>query len=77
MTDQGNTRAELAEALISAAGDGLIAIDDQSLVVFYNPAAARIFGHEPKAVLGGSLEKLFISGMFVDRDLAAEFPIRM
>jgi PAS domain S-box-containing protein len=66
MTDQGNTRAELAEALISAAGDGLIAIDDQGLVVFFNPAAARIFGHEPKAVLGGSLEKLFVPGMFVE-----------
>lgn len=60
------TRAALAEALLSATGDGLIAIDQRGVVVFFNPAAARLFGRDPSSMIGQTLEPLFLPEMFVE-----------
>jgi PAS domain S-box-containing protein len=56
--------AALAEALIHAAGDGLVAIDEQGVIIIFNPAAGRIFGQDPSQMLGKGLESLFVPGMF-------------
>jgi PAS domain S-box-containing protein len=44
--------------LAEAAADGVILIDDQSTMVFVNPAAGRIFGYEPVDLLGNKLTSL-------------------
>jgi PAS domain S-box-containing protein len=44
--------------LAEAAADGVILIDDQSTLLFVNPAAGRIFGYEPVDILGNKLTSL-------------------
>ena len=44
--------------LAGAAADGVILIDDQSTILFVNPAAGRIFGYEPVDILGNKLTSL-------------------
>jgi len=44
--------------LAEAAADGVILIDDQSTILFVNPAAGRIFGYEPVDILGNKLTSL-------------------
>ncbi|HTJ02218.1 MAG TPA: PAS domain-containing protein [Methylovirgula sp.] len=43
-------------ALISAAGDSIIACDAQGLITLWNPASERIFGFTEAEVLGQSLD---------------------
>lgn len=43
-------------ALISAAGDAIIACDAQGLITLWNPASERIFGFTEADVLGQSLD---------------------
>lgn len=43
-------------ALISAAGDAIIACDAQGLITLWNPAAERIFGFTEHETLGRSLD---------------------
>lgn len=40
------------------AADGVILIDDQSTILFANPAAGRLFGYEPAEMLGNNLTTL-------------------
>jgi PAS domain S-box-containing protein len=44
--------------LAEAAADGVILIDNQSTILFVNPAAGRIFGYEPVEILGNKLTSL-------------------
>ena len=44
--------------LAEAAGDGVILIDDQSTILFVNPAAGQIFGYEPAEMVGDNLTSL-------------------
>ncbi len=57
-------QAVLSDALIAAAGDGLIAIDNKGSIVVFNPAAGRIFGQDPDQMVGRSLSSLFPPGTF-------------
>jgi two-component system, cell cycle sensor histidine kinase and response regulator CckA len=59
-------RTAMAEVLIAAAGDGLVAIDDHGQIVVFNRAAGTIFGVDPLKMIGQSLETLFVPGMFVE-----------
>ena len=52
-------KAALANALIAASGDGLIAVDRTGSIVVFNPAAGHIFGRDPEQMLGGDLSPLF------------------
>jgi PAS domain S-box-containing protein len=45
-------------ALAETANDGIVTIDDQSRIVYTNPAVTKIFGYEPEDLLGKSLEML-------------------
>lgn len=64
MTKSAPTGAELAEQLIAAAGDGLVAVDESASVIIFNPAAGLIFGVDPQQMLGNSLKPLFPPGIF-------------
>ena len=44
--------------LAEAASDGVILIDDQSTILFANPAAGRLFGYEPAEMVGTNLTSL-------------------
>jgi PAS domain S-box-containing protein len=44
--------------LAEAAADGVILIDDQSTIVFVNPAAGQIFGYRPAQMVGNNLTSL-------------------
>src|SRR5260370_38283778 len=44
--------------LAEAAADGVILIDDQSTILFVNPAAGRIFGYEPVDIPGNERTSL-------------------
>ena len=44
--------------LAEAAGDGVILIDDQSTILFVNPAAGQIFGYERAEMVGDNLISL-------------------
>ena len=44
--------------LAEAATDGVILIDDQSTILFANPAAGRLFGYEPTEMVGTNLTSL-------------------
>ncbi len=43
-------------ALVQAAGDGVIVADPTGRIVFWNPAAERIFGWSPAEAVGQSLD---------------------
>ena len=64
MKDSGPVLTALAEALIAAAGDGLVAVDRTGSVVVFNDAAGQIFGLDPAQLLGCSLEPLFPPGLY-------------
>jgi PAS domain S-box-containing protein len=44
------------EALVRAAGDGIVVADPEGRITFWNPAAERIFGFPASDVLGESLD---------------------
>jgi PAS domain S-box-containing protein len=46
----------IADALLSASSDAIIASDKQGTIVFWNPGATRIFGHESAEAIGRSLD---------------------
>ena len=46
------------DVLADAAADGVILIDDQSTILFVNPAAGQIFGYEPAEMVGMNLTQL-------------------
>jgi two-component system, NtrC family, sensor kinase len=46
------------DVLADAAADGVILIDDQSTILFVNPAAGQIFGYEPAEMVGKNLTHL-------------------
>jgi PAS domain S-box-containing protein len=47
---------ELATALLSSAGEAIIAADKQGLITFWNPGAERIFGFPASEAVGQSLD---------------------
>jgi len=44
------------ERFAEVAGDAIVAADPQGAIVFWNPAAERIFGHTRSEALGRSLD---------------------
>ncbi|HSK29694.1 MAG TPA: PAS domain-containing protein, partial [Candidatus Limnocylindria bacterium] len=44
------------EAFVEAAGDAMIAAGADGSIVFWNPAAERLFGFTPQEALGQSLD---------------------
>jgi PAS domain S-box-containing protein len=44
--------------LAEGAADGVILIDDQSTILFVNPAAGQIFGYQPAELVGNNLTSL-------------------
>jgi PAS domain S-box-containing protein len=54
---------------MQAAGDGIIAADADGKIIFWNPAAERIFGFAAEETLGRSLD-LIIPERFRDRHWA-------
>ena len=49
-------RRALAEAILSANSDAIIAADKEGVIVFWNPGAERIFGYASTDVIGRSLD---------------------
>jgi two-component system sensor kinase FixL len=49
------------QALISAAADGIIAIDAQGRIQIFNPACERLFGYGPEEVIGKDVTMLMPS----------------
>ena len=49
---------ELGAALLSSAGDAIIAADAQGIIQFWNPGAERIFGFTSAEAVGKSLDLL-------------------
>jgi PAS domain S-box-containing protein len=47
---------ELAEAVLSAASDAIIATDRDGMITFWNPGATRIFGFTRDEAMGQSLD---------------------
>ena len=45
-------------AIVDAAADGIISIDEQGRAVTYNAAAARLFGYEEREVIGRNINML-------------------
>jgi PAS domain S-box-containing protein len=60
MSDTGSDDAirpeQIAEALLSTRSDAVIAADRDGVIRFWNPGAARIFGHAAADALGRSLD---------------------
>lgn len=49
------------QAITKAAGDAIILMDDKGSILFWNPAAARIFGYSEPEILGKDILTLFPS----------------
>src|SRR5678815_3449449 len=49
-------RRALAEAILSANADAIIAADKEGVIVFWNPGAERIFGYASTDAIGRSLD---------------------
>jgi PAS domain S-box-containing protein len=47
---------QVAQAILSAASDAIVAADRDGIIRFWNPGAARIFGHAESEALGRSLD---------------------
>lgn len=58
------------ESFIQAAGDAIIAANGEGVIIFWNPAAERIFGFTAEEALGHSLD-LIIPERFRERHWAA------
>ena len=46
------------QAIIDAAIDGIITIDDKGIIETVNPAAARLFGYDPSEIIGENVKIL-------------------
>jgi PAS domain S-box-containing protein len=53
-------------ALARAAGDGIVIVDPAGRIIYWNPAAERIFGYGEVAALGASLD-LIIPARYRER----------
>ena len=49
-------RRALAEAILSANSDAIIAADKEGVIIFWNPGAERIFGYASTDAIGRSLD---------------------
>jgi PAS domain S-box-containing protein len=49
-------RRALAEAILSANSDAIVAADKEGVIVFWNPGAERIFGYASTDAIGRSLD---------------------
>jgi PAS domain S-box-containing protein len=49
-------RRAVAEAILSAASDAIVAADKDGRIVLWNPGAERIFGYRSSAAIGRSLD---------------------
>jgi PAS domain S-box-containing protein len=49
---------ELAEAVLRARSDAIVAADREGIIRFWNPGAERIFGHAGDEAIGRSLDLL-------------------
>lgn len=58
---------ERLDAIASAALDPIMILDAQMQVTFWNPAAARVFGHTPEEILGRSVLELLPASEFATR----------
>ena len=64
ISERQQTEAALRESqqtlagILNLAGEAILSVDEQQRICVFNQAAARIFGHEPAAVVGRSLEQL-------------------
>lgn len=60
-TEQRLVESEaMARAMSEAVADGLIMIDGQSRVLFWNPAAERMFGYAASEAMGKDMHALFV-----------------
>ena len=55
-------QGEVLTAVINAASDAVISVDEHGLIELFNPAAARIFGHPPERMIGRPLDTLLPPG---------------
>jgi PAS domain S-box-containing protein len=59
---EARTRAALArdnDVLLRSMGDGVYRVDTEGVIVFANPAACQILGHELSAMIGAHAHELF------------------
>src|SRR5215469_12707265 len=49
-------RARLADAILDAASDAIVACDRDGIIRFWNPGAERLFGHSSADAVGCSLD---------------------
>jgi len=54
----GAIRPDVAQAIVGAANEGIVVIDEQGIVRSFNTAAERIFGHRAAQVLGQNVSCL-------------------
>jgi PAS domain S-box-containing protein len=54
---------ELAAALLSSAGDAIVAADEAGIIQFWNPGAERIFGYAAAEAIGRSLDIIIPEGL--------------
>jgi PAS domain S-box-containing protein len=52
------SQEELGAALLSSAGDAIIAADEEGIIRFWNPGAERIFGFTAAEATGRSLDMI-------------------
>lgn len=43
-------------AIVDAAGEGIISLNEQGIIESFNPAAARMFAYEPEEIIGQSID---------------------
>lgn len=55
IADVVEMQAEIKATYVEAMGDALVAADRKGLIVFFNPAAVKLFGYHPVEVLGKPL----------------------
>jgi PAS domain S-box-containing protein len=54
-------------AILDSAVDGIVGIDDQGLIIEFNPAAEQLFGYKRQDVIGREMAELIIPAQWRDR----------
>jgi two-component system, cell cycle sensor histidine kinase and response regulator CckA len=54
----------LAEVLVSSVRDGLVAVNEEGTILFFNSAAGRIFGVPPEDMIQKKMDVFFPPGLF-------------
>ena len=73
ITKEKHTEARLREAesvktaIIESAQDAIVAIDEDGIILEFNPAAEQMFGHERSAAIGQLLSELIIPEQYRER----------